>query len=129
LEAGEDGELQRPLLLLRLHVAVDDLLVALDVERYRQLGTFNCRDGALAELLVSDSISHCERTDGSRLGLRKRLRKGSFAAGHLRSGAGLFGALGERHGTSPIWFRKVELTLSRQCVEARCNRTGCLLGA
>ncbi len=89
--------------LRALHVAVDDLLVAFGVERYRQLGAFNCRYGAITELRVSDSISYCERTDRRGLGQRSRFRK-SFFAGFSRSGYGLLGALGARHGTPSIWF-------------------------
>jgi hypothetical protein len=92
------------LLLLTLHVAVDDLFVTLGVERYRQPGASNCRDGAIAKLWVSDPISDCECTDVSGRGLCNRLRKGSFAAGFLSSSARLFGAHGARHGQSPICF-------------------------
>ena len=77
--------------LVALNVAVDDLFVALSFERYRQPGAFNCRDGAIAELWVSDPVSDCECTDASGRGLCNRLRKGSFAAGLLSSSAGLLG--------------------------------------
>ena len=66
------------------------------------LGAFNCRDGAIAKLWVSDPISDCECTDVSGRGLCNPLWKGSFAAGFLSSGANLLGAHGARHGQSPI---------------------------
>ena len=109
--------------LVALNVAVDDLLVAIGVERYRQPGAFNCRDGAIAKLRMSDPLSDCERTDGSGRGLCNRLRKGSFAAGFLSSSAGLLGALGTlgaRHGQSPICLgSEKSKSLSGQGVAAR----------
>jgi hypothetical protein len=105
--------------LVALNVAVDDLFVALGVERYRQPVAFNCRDGAIAELRVSDPISDCECTDVSGRGLCNPLWKGSFAAGFLSSGANLLGAHGARHGQSPICLgSEKSKSLSRQGVAA-----------
>ena len=105
--------------LVALNVAVNDLFVALGVERYRQPGAFNCRDGAIAELWVSDPISDCECTDVSGHGLCNPSWKGSFGAGFLSSGAGLLGVLGARHGQSPICLgSEKSKILSRQGVAA-----------
>jgi hypothetical protein len=110
----------RPLLLLALQVAVDDLLVALGVERYRQLGAVDHRDDSIAELRVSDPISNFEHTDRNGSGLCLRFRQGSFAPAFLGSGLSCFGVLGASHRELPICLGSEKtIMLSCQCVAAR----------
>ncbi len=87
------------LLLQPLHVAVDDLLLAACVERDRQPGTFDCRNGAVTELRVGYAISDSKGGEFNRRRLGHCFRDRLLALRPLTCRADLFAGLSGRHGS------------------------------